>query len=150
VIVVEEADGASLALGSKGDAALDPSVFQDDRHVQLLRDADVLFITFEPKLELIEAALDACERLGDDKPLVVLTPAPPYDESLMSGGKLDAVDVIVANEWEAERLLQRKTSRKDLNRVVLELLGCGVEALCVFNNRGVCTVNVRNEPVIVQ
>lgn len=150
VVVLGEADGASMALGWRGEAALEPSTFRDGRYLDLLRQASVLFVTFEPPLKVVEAVLNACKSLGDDRPLVVLTPAPPYDDALLGGRYLDAVDVIVANEWELQRILVRSHARRDPTKTLQELLGCGVEAVCVFDTRGVCTVHLRNEPVIVQ
>jgi ribokinase len=133
-ILVDEAGENVIACTPGANAAVDESYV--DRIFDRLASADVVLLQFEIPLSTIAHLLS---RLPEDRPTVLIDPAPAKD---LSDLPLDRIDVLTPNR--GELLALASTSANDPSDAARELLERGVRCvLCTDGARGTVWVGER-------
>jgi ribokinase len=110
-----------------------------DRLSQHFASYDAVLMTFEIPRETLEYTLSLVNRLDEKKPIVIVTPGQPYRDSGISGQALSHIDYLVAHAWELGRYAPPDRNSFDVDATARQLLGYGVETLCIPTDGG-CTV----------
>lgn len=109
-----------------------------------IKEADAILMTFEVQLEAIKTALDIAEQ--DPKPpQFILNPAPPLPLFEIDFGLLNRMDIIVPNQWEAKRLLQR--TNVGAPELAEGLKRLGPDTACVTDPESGCVVATSSSDV---
>ena len=110
-----------------------------DRLGQHFASYDAVLITFEIPRKTLEYTLSLVNRLDEARPIVIVTPSQPYRDSGISGQALSHIDYLVAHAWELGRYAPPDRKSFDVDATARQLLGYGVETLCIPTDGG-CTV----------
>jgi ribokinase len=110
-----------------------------DRLGQHLASYDAVLMTFEIPRKTLEYTLSLVNRLDETRPIVIVTPSQPYRDSGISGQALSHIDYLVAHAWELGRYAPPDRKSFDVDATARQLLGYGVETLCIPTDGG-CTV----------
>ncbi|WP_328606796.1 carbohydrate kinase family protein [Amycolatopsis sp. NBC_00345] len=134
VIVTQEGNASYLGWKNESQVALSTADMRSPAFQSAMTDAEVVFVTFEPAVDVVRWALGAAAH-QPHRPLVVLQPSPPLDTPQHLYGQLGSVDYLVGSEWELRRLLP-DPGEEDFGLVVPLLLGLGVGAVCAVEKFG--------------
>ncbi|MGC4943005.1 PfkB family carbohydrate kinase [Kribbella sp. DT2] len=144
--VIEDQEGASLAVSSRGEATLEPADIL--RVADLLGRQDALLVTFEMPATTLKCLLGLAELQQVRRPVVVLTPGQPYPSTVgLDRRILRNVDCIVARPWELARLFKQRDLGDD--QLVDYFLQAGVKVVCLMDRQG-CTVHCADDRSIFQ
>jgi len=95
-----------------------------------LRIAKVLLLTFELPQRTINQALETIKGLRPhERPLTIVTPAPPLPSDDLDRALLPAIDILVANKWEAAQFVGG--SEEDIDALGAEILKLGIRSVCI-------------------
>jgi ribokinase len=136
VIEFELGDSVAFNWSNRREVRLDKGDI--DLLGQHFADCDAVLFTFEIPRETLEHTLALVNSLGENRPLVIVTPGQPYPNPL-SGQALSQIDYLVAHAWELGRYQPPDLPRFDVDVAARQLLAYGVETLCLLLDGG-CTV----------
>jgi ribokinase len=142
VIEFELGDSIALNWSNRREVRLDTSDI--DSLGQHFAACDAVLLTFEIPRETLEYTLALVNHLGEEGPLVIVTPGQPYPNSL-SGQALSQIDYLVAHAWELGRYQPPDRPTFNVDVAARQLLDYGVETLCLLLEGG-CTVY--SEPLV--
>jgi len=132
--------GEPAFVGWKGISSSQITPEQLQRASPLIRDADILLITFEVSLDVVEEAISIA---NNEKTFIVVDPAPPLD--LLDPppySLLINIDSLVPNFWEAGQLLRRESTAVEL---AMQLHTLGAKIVCVTNADKGCVVATKGK-----
>lgn len=141
--VIKYRSGKSIALGWKNETdaivRLTPADIQQTERSNALKSADVVFVTFEVPAETVAQTIKVATSVRPH-PLIVVTPAPPYEGVPIGREILEKIDYLVAQEWEVLKLLpQYETTPEKLpskEELALYLRQDGVSCVCIVDTSG--------------
>jgi ribokinase len=128
--VIEFELGNSLAINWPNQMEVRLDIRDIDRLGQQFVGCDAVLLTFEMPRESLQYTLALLHQLPDPRPIVLVTPAHPYDTAI-SGQALSQIDYLVAQPWELGRYAPPDDRAFDLDVAARQLLAYGVETLCV-------------------
>jgi ribokinase len=136
VIEFELGDSVAFNWANRREVRLDNGDI--DLLSQQFATCDAVLLTFEIPRETLEHTLALVSRLGEKRPLVIVTPGQPYLNTL-SGQALSQIDYLVAHAWELGRYQPPDRQTFNVDVAAQQLLAYGVETLCLLLDGG-CTV----------
>jgi ribokinase len=128
--VIEFELGNSMAINWPNHMEVHLDIRDIDRLQQQFAGCDAVLLTFEMPRETLQHALARLNQLADPRPIVIVTPAQPYDTAI-PGQALSQIDYLVAQAWELGRYAPSDRRAFDLDVAARQLLAYGVETLCV-------------------
>ena len=137
--VIEFELGDSIAFNWANHMEVRLDIRDVDRLSQHVAACDAVLMTFEIPRETLEYTLSLVNRLDEAKPIVIVTPGQPYRDTGISGQALSQIDYLVAHAWELGRYTPPDRNSFDVDATARQLLGYGVETLCIPTDGG-CTV----------
>jgi len=137
--VIEFEQGDSIAVNWRNEMEVRLDIRDVERHESQLLASDAVLVTFELPLESMERTLDLAHAHEMRRPLIIVAPAHPYDDGIMSGQTLAKIDYLVAHAWELGRYAPPERTTFDLDAVAKRVMAYGVQTLCVPTGGG-CTI----------
>ncbi len=100
--------GHSSAIGWKNDInlPLQPNYINDKKVENAIRQSDFLLSSFEVASEAVEAGLKVANGAGVT---TIVTPAPPYEHTILNHSHHGYIDYLVANVWELTEFRRFRT-----------------------------------------
>jgi ribokinase len=129
--VIEFELGDSIAVNWRNEKEVRLDVRDVERLSDHLIECDAVLVTFELPRETVHRTLMLVHQAVGTRPLVIVTPGQPYQDTGISGQALAQIDYLVAQAWELGRYAPPEPGAFDLDAAARRVLALGVETLCV-------------------